>query len=106
MVTMVRIQKVKILNLTSLPITVFIFVFSKKLTVLYTLLMAGVKPGFSNVESDDSCQLCHNNFPALGSSMSPLYLPSWSISGRGGEEARSVKKVFCDTIKKSFLGRR
>ena len=105
MVTMVRIQKVKILNLTSLPITVFIFVFSKKLTVLYTLLMAGVKPGFSNVESDDSCQLCHNNFPALGSSMSPLYLPSWPISG-GGEEARSVKKVFCDTIKKSFLGSR
>ena len=34
-VTVVRIQKVKILNLTSLPITVFIFVFSKKLTVLY-----------------------------------------------------------------------
>ena len=104
MVTMVRIQKVKILNLTSLPITVFIFVFSKKLTVLYTLLMAGVKPGFSNVESDDTCQLRHNKFPALGSSMSPLYLPSWPISG--GEEARSVKKVFCDTIKKSFLGRR
>ena len=48
------------------------------------MLMAGVKLGFSNVESDDSCQLCHNNFPALGSSMSPLYLPSWSISGRGG----------------------